>query len=160
MVTRQLKQLPTTMLPQQFNTLVINTDGGSRGNPGKAACAFVVMGDGMPLHEQSKTLGLATNNEAEYAGFIESIKWLVTYSEHAAQKPKSVIWQLDSKLVVEQLNRRWKIKEQRLRELANCCWQQLRILETQSVDISITYVPREQNALADALLNRALDSTM
>ena len=91
----------------------IYTDGGSRGNPGSAACGFVVIKDGKQYYQQGKYLGQKTNNEAEYQGLIESLLWL--------QKQPSdnlrVDWRLDSKLVVEQVLGNWKIKEPRLKLL-------------------------------------------
>ena len=133
--------------------LEIFTDGGSRGNPGPAACAFVVVLAGSRIGEGASSLGTLTNNEAEYQGFLLSLAWLKTHIN--AQTTKSVSWKLDSKLVVEQLNRRWKIKEPRMRLLAQNCWSELATLK---LPYTITHVPREQNALADALLNQTLDN--
>lgn len=128
------------------------TDGGSRGNPGKAACAFVVYDDAGNLREKrGKYLGIATNNEAEYQGVIEAISYLRTLSDLSDLKANFF---LDSQLVVNQLNGLWKIKEPRMRDLL------LRIRELQQGirNLTFTYVPREQNTVADALLNETLDS--
>lgn len=131
----------------------IFTDGGSRGNPGQAACAFVIESDGNVIDQGSSSLGLLTNNEAEYHGFLLSLRWL---NQARINTPlKSITWKLDSKLVVEQLNHRWKIKEPRMRSLAQTCWQQLSAI---SIPYTIQHIPREENARADALLNQALDS--
>ena len=131
----------------------IFTDGGSRGNPGQAACAFVVAQAGTTIDQGTKALGVMTNNEAEYHGFLLSLEWLLEQSAKNADYSQAT-WQLDSKLVVEQLNRRWKIKEPRMRQLAQDCWAQLAKL---SLPYSIQHIPREKNALADALLNQTLD---
>lgn len=134
--------------------LTIHTDGGSRGNPGAAAWGFIVLGnDGSVVKESAQTMGVATNNEAEYKGFLESATWLVTAKESSAEISE-VVWKLDSKLVVEQLNKNWKIKEPRMAELAKQCWEKLKQLPCK---YSIVHVPRAENAAADALVNKALD---
>lgn len=124
------------------------TDGGSRGNPGPAACAFVVYDDsGNIRQKRGKYLGIATNNEAEYQGVIEALchPELVSGSE--------INFFLDSLLVVNQLNGLWKIKEPRLRELI------LKIRELEAgKNITYTHIPREQNKEADALVNETLDA--
>ncbi len=132
------------------------TDGGSRGNPGPAACAFVVQEGTTVVSQGSKLLGVMTNNEAEYQGFLLSLKWLIAALQTNTTYTRAE-WQLDSKLVVEQLNRRWKIKEPRMRLLASECWKSLNSL---SIPYSISHIPREKNALADALLNQTLDSAV
>ena len=125
----------------------IFTDGGSRGNPGPAACAYVVLdGAGNVKEKRGKYLGIATNNEAEYQGVIEAL---------TAVADKEIAFFLDSKLVVSQLNGLWKIKEPRLRELLT----KIKILET-GKNITYSYVPRSQNYLADLLVNETLDSQM
>lgn len=132
--------------------LVVFTDGGSRGNPGKAACAFVAQSNDATVHQEAKALGVMTNNEAEYHGFLLSLEWLKKSGTN--QPDLSIVWKLDSKLVVEQLNRRWKIKEPRMRALADECWL---VLASLPHPFTITHVPREENAFADALLNQTLD---
>lgn len=134
----------------------IFTDGGSRGNPGEAACAFMVQNGSKVLDQGAAALGIMTNNDAEYNGFLLSLRWL-QQALVQGQPIETVVWKLDSKLVVEQLNRHWKIKEPRMVVLAKECWS---LLEGLSVGYSIIHVPREQNALADALLNNTLDSLL
>lgn len=130
----------------------VYTDGGSRGNPGQAACAFVVIETATQkiVHEAKKTLGVATNNEAEYQGFIESVNWVIDQK----WENKAVVWRLDSLLVVQQLNSVWKIKDARMRILAQTAWDKLKKLTN---PYTIQHIPREQNSRADALLNQALD---
>lgn len=134
--------------------ITINTDGGSRGNPGKAAWGFVVHdGTSVPVMERAMEMGIATNNEAEYQAFLESVSWLT--SEYVNKNEvSSVTWKLDSKLVVEQLNKNWKIKEPRMASLAAQCWEKLKGV---SFSYSIVHIPRAENAAADALVNMALD---
>lgn len=130
----------------------IYTDGGSRSNPGKAAIGIVVKSGEELVHQQSEYLGIATNNEAEYQGFIYSLKWLL---EQDLSNIEKVTWKLDSKLVVEQLSKRWKIKEPRLQMLAQGVWKDLQQL---ALPYSIVHIPRAENALADALVNITLDA--
>lgn len=130
----------------------IFTDGGSRGNPGKAATGVVIKNGEKTIHTISNFMGIATNNEAEYSAFQTSIEWLLSQKEHEITR---VEWFLDSMLVVEQLNKKWKIKEPRLQEFATKIWFQLKEL---SLPYSISHVRRELNKEADALVNATLDA--
>lgn len=133
--------------------LFINTDGGSRGNPGPAAIGVAVTTPaGDVVHTISQYLGVGTNNEAEYQAILSSLEWLRDYT--TTNTVAKVVWRLDSKLVVEQLSKRWKIKEARLLDYAQRCWVIMAALTPQ---LELTYVPREQNKAADALVNQALD---
>lgn len=133
--------------------LIVHTDGGARGNPGPSAIGVFVKKDEQTLLEQSAFLGVQTNNEAEYWGFKKSLEWI---SQFLGDKSiEGIEWRLDSMLVVEQLNKKWKIKEERLRVFANEIWSELAKL---SVPYKITHVPRAQNSQADALVNQCLDS--
>jgi ribonuclease HI len=129
----------------------IHTDGGSRGNPGPGAVGACILRDNQVVHEISQFIGVTTNNEAEYQALLTSIEWL-SRNKHDVT---SVTWKLDSKLVIEQVNRNWKIKEPRLRVYAEQCWSGLSQL---SLPYSIVYVPRAENSCADALVNQALDA--
>lgn len=134
--------------------LTLFTDGGARGNPGPAAIGVVVKDDaGQFLHEHAEYIGETTNNDAEYKAFLTSVEWLLA-SPLLAQV-ESLTWNLDSMLVVEQLQRHWKIKEPHLKTLAEAIWQKLAQL---TVPYSIKHVPRAQNKEADALVNQALDA--
>jgi len=135
--------------------LTIFTDGGSRGNPGPAAVGVSALNqDQQVLFEASQTIGRATNNVAEYRAFLQSLLWLTDYLKTASPLPQHITWQLDSKLVVEQLNKRWRLKDENLALIARQIWQLLTIL---TVSYEIKYVPREQNKRADWLVNQALD---
>ncbi len=125
----------------------IFTDGGSRGNPGQAACAYVVYDHAGNIRQKcGKYLGVATNNEAEYQGVIEALMGV---------SDQELSFFLDSLLVVNQLNGLWKIKEPRLRELL----LKVRALENNR-KITYSHIPREQNAAADLLVNETLDQKM
>jgi ribonuclease HI len=128
----------------------IYTDGGSRGNPGASACAFVALTDSKVVFKQGKYLGHATNNEAEYQGLIESLLWLKTLP------PTNVDFFLDSILVVEQVKGNYRVKKPHLKPLHEQTLALLSQLFPPST-FTIAYVPRAQNSLADALVNQTLD---
>lgn len=124
--------------------LKVFTDGGSRSNPGPAACAYVVFdGAGNLQKKCGKYLGIATNNEAEYQGIIEAL---------TAVEDINISFFLDSLLVVQQLNGLWKVKEPRLRALL------LKVRELEAGrGITYSHIPREKNWQADLLVNETLD---
>ena len=129
--------------------LVVNVDGGARGNPGPAAIAAVVRdADGNVIDEAGVPIGPATNNVAEYRALLLGI-------ERASALGATEIELVgDSELVVRQVEGRYKVKDANLRELHG---EVRRALEPFSA-WSIRHVRREQNAEADALVNQALDS--
>lgn len=126
--------------------LIVNVDGGARGNPGMAACGFVVSHNDEELHRGGRFLGIATNNEAEYDGLLMALKWL---DDNNCSAPEI---RMDSTLVVNQVEGRWKIKSPNLRDRAIQA-RKLAIL----LKASFRAVPREQNSSADAEVNRILD---
>lgn len=137
--------------------LKIFTDGGSRGNPGAAACAFVVYDSAGNLQEKcGKYLGLATNNEAEYQGVVEALRWVKGQIDQGRDITE-VKFYLDSLLVVQQLNCQWKIKEARLQEL----FFTIKALE-QEIRGKITYhhILRQKNKEADSVVNQTLDAAV
>ena len=122
-------------------------DGASRGNPGEAgAGACLVHEGGDAVWECAKYLGKKTNNEAEYAAL------LLLLSEVRARGLSGLEIRGDSKLVVCQVNREWKINKPHLRELAEHAWEL-----SGGLGVRLVWVPRESNKLADALSNRAID---
>ena len=127
--------------------IFLYADGASRGNPGPAAYGVhIIDNEGNLIADFGENLGTATNNQAEYAGVIAGLRYLSTTSH------RQVTIRLDSKLVVEQLSGRWKIKNSGMQELAI----EARGLLNQ-FDATFECVPREQNSHADANANRALD---
>ncbi len=129
----------------------VYTDGGARGNPGAAAIGVVMEAAGKKIAEFGQRIGQATNNIAEYSAVIAALKYLKTnFPPHEVKAQ----FYLDSVLVVNQLNGRFKVKEAHLRQLLTA----VRILE-QEVGGNIRYnsIPREQNRRADFLVNQALD---
>lgn len=133
--------------------LKIFTDGGSRGNPGVAGGGIVVRHQDEVIFEKSIFFGQKTNNESEYMAFLAALEWLVEFSKN--KTIEDVEFYLDSKLVVEQINKNWKVKEPRLREFVNEAWGKLEILPYSK---KIIHVIREKNSEADALANQAMDA--
>ena len=129
--------------------VIVEADGGSRGNPGPAGYGAVVRdaATGAVLTERKGTIGVDTNNVAEYRGLLAGLQ------AAAELGATSVIVRMDSKLVVEQLSGRWQVKHERLRPLA----REAAALRKSFADVSFEWVPREQNRNADRLANEAMD---
>jgi probable phosphoglycerate mutase len=129
--------------------LVVEADGGSRGNPGPAGYGALVRdpASGRVLAERAEYLGIVSNNVAEYSGLVAGLRAAVEIDPDA-----SIDVRLDSRLVVEQMSGRWKIKHEDMRRLAE---RARAILPPERV--SYTWVPRAENGAADALANAAMD---
>lgn len=133
--------------------IIVYCDGGSRGNPGKSAAAFVVKINGKTVKSGSVFLGIATNNVAEYGAVILALDWLVENSDIRCQA-SDIGFVLDSQLVVRQLTGVYKVKNKKLKEL----FIKIKNLENQlGTKIYFTSVSREKNILADSLVNQELD---
>lgn len=131
--------------------IIIYTDGGARGNPGPAAAGFVILEGEKVLTEGKQFLGeKQTNNWAEY----EAVALALTEAKRLGLSGRSLEVRMDSKLVVEQISGRWKIKEPTLKPQAAKVHA---ILKTDFPQFTFTYVPRAQNSEADRLVNEALD---
>ncbi len=128
--------------------LVVEADGGSRGNPGPAAYGALVRDadSGETLAAEGLTIGRATNNVAEYSGLIAGLEMA-----RAVDAAAPVEVRMDSKLVIEQMAGRWKIKHPDMKPLA------MRASELRPRRVVWTWVPRAENKRADALVNSALD---
>jgi len=132
--------------------LIVEADGGSRGNPGPAAYGAVVRDaeTGQLLAELAEYLDVVTNNVAEYRGAIAGLR-----RAHEIDPDASVDVRLDSKLIVEQMSGRWQVKHPNMRELAR---------EAMSIftpgHVTYTWVPREKNKHADALVNEMIDAAL
>ncbi len=130
-------------------TLHLFSDGGSRGNPGQAAIAWIVEDPvrGEVLKEGKMRIGVETNNVAEYRALIEGLK--------AAQlfHPNRLICHLDSELVVKQLNGEYRVKMETLQSF----FEEIKKIADELPDVVFVHIPREDNYRADALVNRALD---
>ncbi len=125
------------------------TDGGSRGNPGPAAFAYVLEADdGTVLASHGETIGVATNNVAEYRGLVAGLAKAV---ELAVPEIEVVS---DSELLVKQMRGEYKVKNEALRDLS----LQATRLARQLDKVEYRHVRRADNELADSLVNEALDS--
>lgn len=129
--------------------LVVETDGGSRGNPGPAGYGALVRDPetGLVLAERAAYLGVVSNNVAEYSGLVAGLRAAVEIDPEAVIEVR-----MDSRLVVEQMSGRWKIKHEDMRRLAE---QARGVVPPERV--SYTWVPRSENGAADALANAAMD---
>lgn len=139
-----------------MSKIVIFTDGGSRGNPGPAALGvFIKTEDGKELARIGKTLGITTNNVAEYSAIIEGFNWLLVNKEKLTID--DVKFYMDSQLACSQLNGLYKVKNPAIREFVF----EIRQKEAElKIPISYTHVPREQNKQADFMVNQALDNEL
>ena len=129
--------------------LIIEADGGSRGNPGLSGAGAVVIdaASGNILREISEAVGIATNNVAEYSAVIFALEAAFEIDPAA-----EIVVRMDSKLVVEQMSGRWKIKHPDMLALGARVQQLI-----SGKKVEFVWIPREQNVLADALANKAMD---
>lgn len=132
--------------------LIVNTDGASRGNPGKAAYGFIIKTKaGVILHQEGSKIGVATNNIAEYSAVLKSLEYIHKYLSQKGPHNIEII--SDSELIVRQLSGLYKIKNLGLSKL----FRKIKDLENPLGVISYKSVPREKNFIADRLANKALD---
>lgn len=129
--------------------LVVEADGGARGNPGPASYGCVVRDGqtGRVIAERADYLGITTNNVAEYSGLLTALEFCATLGE------VRVDVRMDSKLVVEQMTGRWKIKHENMRAMA----AKVRAALDPS-HVRYAWIPRERNKDADRLVNESLDA--
>jgi probable phosphoglycerate mutase len=128
---------------------IVEADGGSRGNPGVAGSGAVVLdaSSGAVLIEIARFIGVATNNVAEYVALVAGLEAAFDRDENA-----EIIVRMDSKLVIEQMSGRWKIKHPGMIQLGKQVQDLVR-----GKTVSWQWIPREQNFRADALANKAMD---
>ncbi len=135
--------------------LDVECDGGSRGNPGIAGCGSSVLDGDQEVAARWEFIAKATNNVAEYQGLINALELAIEVAKMRGAAPSELEIQvrMDSKLVVEQMSGRWKIKHPDMKPLA------ARVKELEAILAAVTYnwVPRAQNKRADELANRAMD---
>ncbi len=144
----------------QKKTIRVFTDGASRSNPGQAGAGVYI-----EIPQESSTnnvsrqieisvyLGKTTNNQAEYRAALLALLWLNKHQSELVKDSKIEMF-LDSQLVVKQVNKEWKIKQQALAAVAAKCWQEM---EEIPFSIKWAHVRREKNKKADALANLAID---
>jgi ribonuclease HI len=133
-------------------TLRVFCDGGSRGNPGPAAIGAVILdvteGEPEPVGSVSETIGIATNNVAEYTAVIRALEVAAPFGADRMEV------RADSQLVIRQLEGRYRVKHPSLLPL----YQQARRLLASYSEVDLLHVRREENTEADALVNAALDA--
>lgn len=134
------------------STLTLFGDGGSRGNPGEAAYGFAVFQNEKKIYEEGRRIGIATNNVAEYTAVIKALEWVL---RHYTNNAESLEFFLDSMLVVNQMNGKFKIKNENLRDLVYSAKVLIRKIDK---PVSFTAIPREKNTAADRMVNLALDN--
>jgi len=127
----------------------LSTDGGARGNPGPAAYGYVLEADdGTVLDARGETIGVATNNVAEYSGLIAGLRKAVELGLEELEVGS------DSELIVRQMTGEYKVKNEALRALK----EEAEDLADRLPKVKFTSVRRERNELADKLVNEALDA--
>jgi ribonuclease HI len=127
----------------------LSTDGGARGNPGPAAYGYVLEAEnGTVLDARGETIGVATNNVAEYSGLIAGLQKAVEFGVEELEVVS------DSELIVRQMTGEYKVKNEALRALK----EEAEDLADRIRKVKFTSVRREHNELADKLVNEALDA--
>lgn len=124
----------------------IFSDGASRGNPGPAGCGYVIYNENSLVDSESKPIGIATNNVAEYLGLLFALEKVLTLN------PEYVEIFLDSELVVKQLKGEYKIKNVKLKDY----YEKIKSL-LKNLKYDIKYIPREMNKYADKLAKDACE---
>lgn len=151
------------------NQISIYCDGGARGNPGPAAIGFVVKDSkSKTIHRYAQRIGKSTNNVAEYKAVIAALEWITKHKLQNLNQPQIYKFYLDSRLVVNQLTGKFRIKDPKLKNLAieaRNLERKANLISTNAYElfssnqskISYNLIPRERNSEADALLNEALN---
>ncbi len=130
--------------------IVMYTDGGSRGNPGPAAIGVWIE----TLHKKyGQTIGEATNNDAEYQALIFALKKLKALLGATHAKNTQVECRLDSELIVKQMTHQYKITKPNTQKYFLDVWNTM----LDFAGVTFVHIPREENVVADALVNQALD---
>jgi len=130
-----------------MSKIEVYTDGGSRGNPGISAYAFVIYQNGEEIFSSSGFLGISTNNKAEYSALLHALKYV------AEETFEQVFFYSDSELMVKQIKGEYKVKDEDLKILFLECKQLISKLPL----FKIEHVRRERNKRADYLVNKVLD---
>lgn len=126
-------------------TYKLYTDGASKGNPGPSGVGYVIKKNSVVIEENGKSIGIATNNIAEYTALAEGLKRLLEL------KIKSIEVYSDSELMVKQINGEYQVKNSKIKPL----YTQVKDLTKQFDYFSISHIPREKNSLADKLAKNA-----
>ena len=153
----------------QKNDLLIYCDGGSRGNPGKAASAFVVTSNKQSLphggekviYKEGKYLGIETNNVAEYSAVLMALDWIIknkVIEDISGACRNAITINLDSQLIERQINGFYKVKNETLKKLHSDVKEKLeKISKACNCVVNFQWNYRTDNKLADSLVNEELD---
>lgn len=143
-------------MPKTETRYKIYSDGGARGNPGPAAVGWIILSDtNEVIAIDGEYIGEQTNNFAEYSAIISALKKIKKLQQKNAISVTNIDCHLDSELIVKQLNGLYKVKNQDLKALH----QQVKsLIEVIEGEISFTHVRREDNKVADKLVNICLDA--
>ena len=136
---------------EKLRSAKLFTDGGSRGNPGPSAIGYVISNlDDNVVKKYSKYIGESTNNKAEYTALLEGVKdcWSMNI--------KLLEVFMDSELIINQLTGKYKVKNKDLKPI----YLEIKKLEVKFDKVTYIHVPREQNTVADGLVNDALDKVL
>ncbi len=145
---RQLRAHFVPAIKMNVKRAMIFTDGAARGNPGPASIGVTIKDEqGKLIASVSQCIGTKTNNQAEYMAIITALEKAVSLGV------RQVDLYSDSELVVRQINGRYRVKNVGLKPL----YQRAKLLQSSLEGFTITHIPREQNAEADSLANKALN---
>jgi len=137
--------------------MIIYVDGGARGNPGPAAIGFVVFDEShTELHRFGTAIGKRTNNYAEYSALIEALTYLTaknSNTETVSSTNRTTIYS-DSELIVRQMNGEYKVKDPKLIPLHRKAQGLMKQIEA----VHIHHIRRNENSIADSIVNRVLDN--
>lgn len=144
-----MRSLPENTLPEAVSSLVIHTDGASRGNPGPAGIGVEICDEsGKSVKNVKKYIGIATNNVAEYTALI------IALEEACALGARKVLVYLDSELIYKQYTGEYRTKDERMKVFLS----KVREIEKKITSLEIKHVPRENNKEADKLANMAINT--
>jgi ribonuclease HI len=143
-------------MDNKYELLQINTDGGSRGNPGPAGIGVFASDNGQEIFSISERIGETTNNVAEYTAVIKALEYVVN-NKIVTDKIKFV---LDSELIVKQITGKYKVKLPHLQELKRQVVELVKKGREEKIInlMTFTHVLRDKNKDADILVNKALDN--
>ncbi len=138
-------------IKKEIDLIIVNTDGGSRGNPGESGIGVAIFDkDSNLIHEACDYLGIATNNIAEYKALILGIKLSMEYNA------KEILFKSDSELMVKQIKGEYRVKNPQLKLLFTEVKELLRKLP----NWKIMHVRREENSEADLMANKGIDMSV
>lgn len=143
------------MKKEKKNKIIVFVDGGARGNPGPSACGFLICNEKEEILKKYKfSLGIKTNNEAEYWGVILALRKIKTLFGKKRSKNLEIEIRTDSQLLYSQLEGKYKILDQKLQSLFIKIWN----LKVDFKNVKFKFIKREENKIADSLVKEVLFS--